>query len=126
MKRFLFILLSIVAMSCSGGRESSPFGGRIEYVEPESESKLQGTPVLLDKEILDVFWVAFVSDSLMVLEFPQRSKLFSAYNVNTGECIDDFIYVGRGPKELLSASYYDQYLERNDTTELFLYDLETV
>lgn len=123
MKRFLFILLSIVAMSCSGGRESSPFGGRIEYVEPESESKLQGTPVLLDKEILDVFWVAFVADSLMVLEFPQRSKLFSAYNVNTGECINDFIYVGRGPKELLSASYYDQYLEQNDTTELFLYDL---
>lgn len=71
MKRFLFILLSIVAMSCSGGRESSPFGGRIEYVEPESESKPQGTPVLLDKEILDVFLGGF------------RSRLLNGFGVST-------------------------------------------
>ena len=103
MKRLLFVLLSAAFVSCSGGRDYNPFGGEIIRVSPEKRAELSGEEVVrLKGDCLDLAGISFVYDSILVMRFVEREEgHFSAYSLNTGECLGDYIYTGRGPKEML-------------------------
>ena len=125
MKRILFVLLSAAFVSCSGGRDYNPFGGEIIRVSPEKRAELSGEEVVrLKGDCLDLAGISFVYDSILVMRFVEREEgHFSAYSLNTGECLGDYIYTGRGPKEMLSVRYEGQWESRDDSVWMYLYDL---
>ena len=114
------MLLSAAFVSCSGGRESSPFGGEIIRVSPERRAELSGEKVVrLNDDYLDLGGLVFVHDSILVMQFVERDEgHFSAYILNTGECLGDYIYTGRGPKEMLSVYYEGQWERRDDSVDV--------
>ena len=78
--------------------------------------------------ILQVFLSCMIPywscDSILVMRFVEREEgHFSAYSLNTGECLGDYIYTGRGPKEMLSVRYEGQWERRDDSVWMYLYDL---
>ena len=125
MKRLLFVLLSAAFVSCVGGRDYNPFGGEIIRVSPEKRAELSGEEVVrLKGDCLDLAGISFVYDSILVMRFVEREEgHFSAYSLNTGECLGDYIYTGRGPKEMLSVRYEGQWESRDDSVWMYLYDL---
>ena len=95
MKRILFVLLSAAFVSCSGGRDYNPFGGEIVRVSPEKRVELSGDEVVrLKDDYLDLGGLVFVHDTILVMQFVEREEgHLSAYSLNTGECLGDYIYV---------------------------------
>lgn len=123
---FFLLLLIVVFSSCSSGNNAFMDGAEIVYSDaPVINVNIQGTLLdLPEEELLGVSMAIPLTDSTMVLTYFKQEYRFRYVNLKD-RTFHPFLYVGRGPQEMMMSTVIGIQRRPEGKVSLWVYDMNT-